>query len=165
MDTIRRELLNWTMPPKKITIFSSPHAVSQCAADQFALLLHYSWHNDHSVVLFDGAPTVCGGWVGDVMKVERGEVDGDRDGDGQRHCICSSRESRGRDRHQLGRQRQRQAVTGYFYSPAHWQSAAAWIRLIILFLFFFLPKKEYLFSFLVWTNDWFFFFFKSMIEI
>ena len=37
--------------------------------------------------------------------------------------------------------RQAEAVTGYFYSPAHWQSAAAWIRLIILFLFFFSPKK------------------------
>ena len=36
--------------------------------------------------------------------------------------------------------RQAEAVTGYFYSPAHWQSAAAWIGLIILFLFF-PPKK------------------------
>ena len=83
-----------------------------------------------------------------MIKAERGEVDGDRDGDGQRHCICSSRESRGRDRHQLGRQRQRQAVTGYFYSLAHWQSAAAWIG-IIIFCSLFPPKKGGLISFLV----------------
>ena len=76
-----------------MTILSPPRAISQCAAPQFALLVHCSWHNDHSVVLFDGA-LVCGGRVGDVSEAERGEVGGG--GDGQRHCICSSRESRGR---------------------------------------------------------------------